>query len=120
MEAGYKFKSAVPQARCGMRQEDLFTVYVWCFLSPFSFLLFCSWNIFTLQCTSLSSTRFLQAVGHLTSALGQQQVLAGLMIDWVSGVFASVAAAVVAEAAAAVVEAGVVEVAAQTPVVEVR
>lgn len=52
----------------GTRQEDFFTVYVWCFLSLFSFLLFCSWNIFTLQCTSLSSTRFLQAVGHLTSA----------------------------------------------------
>ena len=53
----------------------------------------------------------------MTSALGQQQVLAGLMIDWVSGVFASVAAVVVVvEAAAVLVEAAV----AQTPVVEVR
>lgn len=59
-----------------------------------------------------------QAKGNIP--LGQQQVLAGLMIDWVSGVFASVAAVVVAEAAAVVVEAAVVEVVAQTPVVEVR
>lgn len=101
--------------RC-TRQEVLFyTVYIWCFLSvPF----FCSRDIFTSQCTCLSSTRFLPVVGHSSFALDQQQGLAGLrhMIDWMSA--ASVAAAVVA-VTAAVVEAAVVEVAVQTPVVEV-
>ena len=53
--------------------------------------------------------------------LGQRQVLAGLrhLIDWVSDASESVAAVVVAVAAAAATEAGLVEIADQTPAVEV-
>lgn len=99
--------------RRAAKNKEVSLQYIWCFLSLpflfFSFLLF--QDIFTSQCTSLSSTRFSAAVEHLIS-LDQQQVLAGLchVIDWVSAV---------AAATAAVVETGIVEVAAQTPVVEV-
>ena len=100
-----------------------FTVYMVLLVPSFFFPFLFPLCIFTSRCTSLSSTRFLLAVGHSISALDQQQVLAGLchMIDWLSVVSVSVAAAaaVVAVAAAVVVEPGDVEVAAQIPVVEV-